>query len=80
MSLTQTWGLLVGLTALSTVLAAAGSLGPVALAAILILAWIKAHLILRDYLGLHRSPQVLRGFDTMLGLVMMAMLTLAWMA
>ena len=34
------------------------SVGPAALSAILILAWIKAHLILRVYLGLGRSPQV----------------------
>ena len=80
MKLGQTWGLLIGLSLASTGLAARvsqGQTGQAALAVILLLAWIKAHLILRDYLGLGRSPGILRGFDIVLGLVMLAMLGLA---
>lgn len=79
MPLNKTWALLIGLSLVSTGLAALvsqGQAGQAALAAILLLAWIKAHLILRDYLGLGRIPAVLRGFDIALGLVMMAMLGL----
>lgn len=76
MGLTQTWGVLIGLSLGSTALAAQGSSGPLALGAILLLAWIKAHLILKTYLGLGRLPPILRGFDIVIGLVMMAMLGL----
>ena len=77
MGLTRTWGLLIGLSLGSTALAAAGNTGHWALAAILLLAWFKAHLILKVYLGLERSPRILAGFDIMLTLTMMAMLGLA---
>lgn len=71
--------MLIGLSLASTGLAALvsqGQTGQAALVVILLLAWIKAHLILRDYLNLGRSPVVLRGFDIALGLVLMAMLGL----
>lgn len=80
MTLLQTWGVLIGLSLGSTGLAALvshGQVGQVAAAAILMLAWIKAHLILKTYLGLGRIPPVLRGFDIMLALTMIAMLGLA---
>ncbi len=80
MDLTRSWGILIGLSLASTALAALVSLGhggQVALAAILLLAWIKAHLILKTYLGLGRIPNVLRGFDIVLALTMIAMLGLA---
>lgn len=76
MELTRTWGLLVGLSLGSTALAAAGSADHWALATILLLAWFKAHLILKHYLGLRRTPPILRGFDIVTGLVMMVMLGL----
>lgn len=76
MGLTRTWGLLIGLSLGSTALAAAGNAGHWALAAILLLAWLKAHLILKHYLGLGRIPPILHGFDIVIGLVMMAMLGL----
>ena len=76
MELTRTWGLLIGLSLGSTALAAAGSAGHGALAAILLLAWLKSHLILKHYLGLGRIPPILTGFDIVIGLVMMAMLGL----
>lgn len=76
MELTRTWGLLIGLSLGSTALAAAGSAGTWPLAAILLLAWFKSHLILEHYLGLGRITPILRGFDIVIGLVMMAMLGL----
>lgn len=78
--LTRTWGVLMGLSLASTSLAALirdGGGGQVAVGAILLLAWIKAHLILKTYLGLGRVPQWLRGFDLALALAMLAMLGLA---
>lgn len=79
MSLDKTWALLISLSLASTGLAALvsqGQTGQAALAVILLLAWLKAHLILRDYLSLGRCPVVLRGFDITLGLALMAMLGL----
>lgn len=76
MILTRTWGVLIGLSLGSTALAAGANTGQAALAVVLLFAWIKAHLIVKVYLGLGRIPQVLRGFDIVLGLVMIAMLGL----
>lgn len=76
MILIRTWGVLIGLSLGSTALAAGASIGQSALATILLLAWIKAHLILKVYLGLGRVPPILRGFDIVLGLMMIAMLGL----
>lgn len=76
MDLTRTWAVLVALSLASTALAGLDSLAQVAQAAILLLAFAKAHLILKAYLGLGRIPQVLRGFDVVLALVMAAMLAL----
>lgn len=80
MILTRTWGILIGLSLGSTGLAALvsrGEGGQAALAIILLLAWIKAHLILKAYLGLGRIPRVLRGFDIVLAMTMIGMLGLA---
>lgn len=80
MALTRTWGILIGLSLASTglaVLVSRGHAGQAALAAILLLASVKAHLILKIYLGLGRIPRVLRGFDIVLGLTMIGMLGLA---
>ncbi len=82
MGLTATWAVLVGLSLVSTGLAGqigAGHGGRAVLAVILLLAWLKAHLILKHYLGLARCPPVLRGFDIVLALTMMALLGLALM-
>ena len=74
--------MLMALSGVSTGLAAlisdGGGGGQVAMGAVLLLAWIKAHLILKTYLGLARVPQVLRGFDVALGLAVVAMLGLAF--
>jgi hypothetical protein len=77
MDLARTWGVLVGLSLGSTALAAGASAGSAALAAILLLAWLKAHLILKVYLCLGRVPPVLRGFDVVIGLAVLVMLGLA---
>jgi len=80
MGLNRTWAVLMALSIGSTGLAVAvtrGQGGRVALAAILLVAWFKAHLILKVYLGLERSPRILAGFDIMLTLTMIAMLGLA---
>lgn len=74
MTLDRTCGVLIGLSLGSTALAAGASIRRAALVAILVLAWIKAHLILKVDLGLSRVPQVLRGFDIVLGLGMVAIL------
>lgn len=79
MVLCRTWAFLIGLSLASTGLASLinrGAAGQAVMAVIIALAWIKAHLILRDYLRLARSPVILRGFDIALGLAMMAMLGL----
>ncbi|GAB1480085.1 hypothetical protein MASR2M74_26570 [Paracoccaceae bacterium] len=79
-TLTRTWGILIALSLASTGLAALvsrGQAGQAALAIILLLAGIKAHLILKTYLGLGRIPRVLRGFDIVLAMTMIGMLALA---
>lgn len=79
MSPTRAWVLLVALSAASTVLAASG-LGRAALALpVFVLSGLKAHVILRDYLGLAAAPGWLRGFDLGLALLILAFagLTLA---
>jgi hypothetical protein len=80
MSLDRTFGLLIALSLASTGLAALisrGGAGRVAMAAVLVLALVKAHLVARSYLGLGRVPSLLRGLDICLGLTMLAMLGLA---
>lgn len=79
MSPTRAWALLVALSAASTALAASG-LGGAALALpVFVLSGLKAHVILRDYLGLAAAPGWLRGFDLGLALLILAFagLTLA---
>lgn len=80
MTLGQTWAVLLGLSLVSAALSghvggAPG--GGVALAVLLGVAGLKAHLILKSYLGLGRCPPVLRGFDVVLAAVMIALLGLA---
>jgi cytochrome c oxidase subunit IV len=66
---TKAWGWLLVLSAASTALAASGLTGAALTLPILMLAGLKAHVILRDYLGLAVAPGWLRGFD--LGLVLL---------
>jgi Prokaryotic Cytochrome C oxidase subunit IV len=69
---TKAWALLVALSAASTALAASGLSGAALALPILILAGLKAHVILRDYLGLFVAPGWLRGFDLGLTLLILA--------
>lgn len=69
---TKAWALLIALSGASTALAASGVTGVAPTLPILILAGLKAHLILRDYLGLSVAPGWLRGFDLGLALVILA--------
>ena len=69
---TKAWALLVALSAASTALAASGLSGAALALPILILAGLKAHVILRDYLGLAAAPDWLRGFDLGLTLLILA--------
>ena len=74
---TKAWVLLLALSAASTALAASG-LGGAALALpVLALSGLKAHVILRDYLGLVVAPGWLRGFDFGLSLLILAFAGLA---
>jgi hypothetical protein len=68
---TKAWALLVALSAASTALAASGLSGA-ALALPILIAGLKAHVILRDYLGLFVAPGWLRGFDLGLTLLILA--------
>ena len=77
--LCRAWAWLLLLSLLSTAAAlsvSAGLAGPLAGAAILALALLKARLILARYLGLSRTPYWRRGFDWVLGGYMLGLLTL----
>ena len=75
--LTKAWMTLIGLSALSTVIAltlpgleATGLKAASAL--ILVFAWLKARVILSRYLGLAAAPAIGRGFGVVLALFMLA--------
>ena len=71
------WAALIALSALATGLALSG-LGTKALAVpILLLAFLKARVILRDYLGLAQAPEIARGFLLVLALFCAALAGLA---
>ena len=81
--LIRAWAWLIGLSAASTVLAAAVSAGWLAGtgvtlggAAILTLAWAKAGVILSRYLGLAAAPFWHRGFSIVLALYAILLLAL----
>lgn len=76
---TKAWVLLLALSAASTAMAASGLGGAALMLPILTLAGLKAHVILRDYLGLASAPGWLHGFDLGLALLILtfAGLTLA---
>lgn len=69
---TKAWALLIALSAASTALAASGLGGVGLVLPILALSGLKAHVILRDYLGLSVAPVWLRGFD--LGLTLLILI------
>ena len=66
---TKAWALLIALSAASTALAASGFTGAALVVPVLLLSGLKAHVILRDYLGLCVAPVWLRGFDLGLALL-----------
>ena len=77
--LTRAWVALIALSAASTMLALVvprGTGSAAVGAAILALAWLKARVILRRYLGLAAVPDIGRGFDLVLALVMLGALGL----
>ena len=74
---TKAWALLIVLSAASTAFAASGIGGAALVLPVLLLAGLKAHVILRDYLGLAVAPAWLRGFDLGLALLMLTFAVLA---
>ena len=74
---TKAWAMLLALSAASTVFAASGLTGPALALPILMLAGLKVHVILRDYLGLSVAPGWLRGFDLGLALLIITFAGLA---
>ena len=74
---TKAWAMLLALSAASTAFAASGVTGVALTLPILILAGLKAHVILRDYLGLSVAPGWLRGFDLGLALLIITFAGLA---
>ena len=63
MSPTRAWALLVALSLASTLCAASGLAGGRLVLPVLALAGLKAHVILRSFLGLQEAPAWLRAFD-----------------
>ena len=77
MTPTRAWAMLIALSAASTLLAASGITGAVLALPVLILSGMKAHLVMRDYLGLSVAPGWLKGFDLGLALLILAFAALA---
>lgn len=75
--MTKAWLQLLALSAGSTLLAASGLGGFWLVAAVLLLAGLKARVILKDYLGLSVAPGWLRGFELGLSLLLLALAGLA---
>ncbi|MFZ1469505.1 MAG: cytochrome C oxidase subunit IV family protein [Paracoccaceae bacterium] len=74
---TRAWIFLLILSAASTLLAVWGKDGPWLAVAVLVLAGIKARVILSAYLGLRDAPDWQRGFDLALGLLLVTLCGLA---
>lgn len=81
--LLRAWGWLIGLSFLSTVLSVAvargaitGGLVTLGGAVILTLAWAKSRIILEQYLGLAQAPFWRRGFEIVLALYALFLLSL----
>ncbi len=78
----RAWLWLIGLSLLSTILALlvdqrlSGAAVTAAGAAILTLSWLKARVILSDYLGLRAAPFWRRGFGMVLAFYMLMLLGL----
>lgn len=75
----RSWSLLLAYSLASTAAAFSielGLIGPLAGFAILTLAYLKARIILADYLALATAPFWLRGFNFVIGLYMLLLLAL----
>lgn len=77
MTLHRTWGALVALSFLTAALTAGSPPRVVLVIGVLLLAGLKARLILRHYLELWQSPAWARGFDLVLALLLAAFAGLA---
>ena len=77
MSVTRAWIILVGLSALSTLVAASGLDGRWLAAAVLPLAGLKGRVILNHYLHLAQAPEIARGVSVVLGLFIALLIGLA---
>ena len=73
----KAWAWLLALSAASTALAASGVTGVALTLPILMLSGLKAHVILRDYLGLRVAPVWLHGFDLGVTLLIVTFASLA---
>lgn len=69
--LIRAWVFLLALTAAATLVSLlGGTMAPrLAGVGILVACWLKARIILSDYLDLRRAPEWRRGFDLLTGLV-----------
>jgi Prokaryotic Cytochrome C oxidase subunit IV len=77
MSLTQTWTLLVALSVLTAAVTMLDPARPVLALGVLVLAGMKARLILGRYLRLNTAPAWQKGFDLALALLLLAFAGLA---
>lgn len=77
MTVTRAWLVLIGLSAVSTLVAASGLSGRGLALLVLPIAWAKGQLILDRYLGLAACPVIARGFALALGLFMALLIVLA---
>jgi hypothetical protein len=77
MTLTRTWALLVTLSALTASLTAFDPVRAVLVLGVLILAGLKARLILNQYLRLCTAPAWQKGFDLGLSALLLAFAVLA---
>ena len=74
---TRAWLFLLALSTGSTAIASMGASGLVLTTALLGFSGLKAHLILKDFLGLRAAPGWLRGFDLGLALLILCFWGLA---
>ena len=80
MTPTRAWITLMSLSLGSTLIATSGRAGLAVSLVILALAWAKAQIILRSYLGLAAAPSWSRGFGTVLAFYMLLAVALVAMA
>lgn len=77
MTVTRAWIIVVGLSALSTLVAASGMDDRWLALAVLPVAGIKGHVIVNHYLHLAQAPEIARGFSLVLTLFLTLLIGLA---